>query len=150
MKPLTRRELFGLAGAAGMASLAGPRLFAQRPYYPRGAVWDARSPRDAGMDPAAIDEAVRYAGEHNSTGLMIVRGGRIVTEQYWSGWTQQTSQPIFSSSKSLTATLIGMAIEEGVIKGVNQMASDFIAAWKGTPKAAVTVRHMLTMTSGIR
>jgi CubicO group peptidase (beta-lactamase class C family) len=150
MTPLTRRELFVLAGAAGVAGLAGSRLLAQRPYYPRGADWETRAPRDAGMEPATLEDAVRYAGERNSTGLMIVRGGRIVTEKYWSGWTQQTSNPIFSSSKSLTATLVGMAIEEGTIKSVNQSASDFVASWKGTPKAAITIRHMLTMTSGIR
>ena len=93
---------------------------------------------------------MKYAAEHNSTGLVIVRGGRIVTEQYWQQWTAETVQPIFSASKSVTATLVGMAIEEGKMKGVEQSASAFVPAWKGTPKEAITIRHMLTMTSGIK
>ena len=79
-----------------------------------------------------------------------MRGGRIVTEQYWQSWTPETAQPIFSASKSVTATLVGMAMEEGKLKGIEQSASAFVPAWKGTPKEAITIRHMLTMTSGIK
>jgi len=82
--------------------------------------------------------------------MVILRGGRIVAEKYWNGWTRETAQPIFSSSKSVAAMLVGMAIEERKIKSVTQTASDFVAVWKGTPKEAITIRHMLTMTSGIR
>jgi CubicO group peptidase (beta-lactamase class C family) len=121
-----------------------------KPYYPHGKDWETRTPKDAAMDAAALDDAVKYAAEHNSTGLVIVRGGRLVTEQYWQKWTAETAQPIFSSSKSVTATLVGMAIEEGKMKGVEQSASAFVPQWKGTPKEAITLRHMLAMTSGIK
>ncbi|MBX3277632.1 MAG: serine hydrolase [Acidobacteria bacterium] len=143
-----RRIIVQLAGGF----IAGPSLFAvaQKTYYPRGRDWETRTPKDAGMDAAAIGEAVRYAAEHNSTGLVIVRGGRLVAEHYWREWTQETAQPIFSSSKSVTATLVGMAIEDGLVKSVDQSASAFVPAWKGSPKAAITLRHMLSMTSGIR
>jgi CubicO group peptidase (beta-lactamase class C family) len=102
------------------------------------------------MEARAVDEAVNYAGEHNSTGLVILRGGRIVAEQYWQDWTKETSQPIFSSSKSIAAILVGMAIEDGKIKGVDQSASSFVNAWKDGAKSAITLRHMLSMTSGIK
>lgn len=132
--------------------MASKPLFAlaPKPYYPRGKDWETRAPKDAGMDAAALDDAVKYAAEHNSTGLVIVRGGRLVTEQYWQNWTADTAQPIFSSSKSIAATLVGMAIEEGKLKGVEQSAAAFAPQWKGTPKEAITIRHMLSMTSGIR
>jgi CubicO group peptidase (beta-lactamase class C family) len=102
------------------------------------------------MDPAGLDEALAYAEQHNSTGVVILRGGRIVAERYWRGWTEETTQPIFSSSKSLTSVLIGMAIEDKALKSVSQQAADLIPSWRGTPKEAITLRHMLTMTSGIR
>lgn len=132
--------------------MAGRALFAfaPKPYYPRGKDWEILTPEEAGMDAAAIEDAVRYAAEHNSTGLTIVRGGRLVTEHYWQRWTPETAQPIFSSSKSVTATLVGMAIEEGRMKGVEQSASAFVPAWKDSPEAAITIRQMLSMTSGIR
>jgi CubicO group peptidase (beta-lactamase class C family) len=97
-----------------------------------------------------VEDALAFAADHHSTGLVILRQGRIVAEKYWNGWTADTAQPIYSSSKSLTSVLIGMAIEEGRITSVRQSASDFVPAWKGSPKAAITIRHMLTMTSGIR
>jgi CubicO group peptidase (beta-lactamase class C family) len=140
-----------MLGLTAVASLLRTRVFAQPgPYWPRATEWETRLPRDAGMDGAGIDEALAYAGNHNSTGLVILRGGRIIAEKYWNGWTRETAQPIFSSSKSIAAILVGMAIEEGRIKGLTQSASDFVTAWKGTPKAAITLAHMLTMTSGIR
>jgi CubicO group peptidase (beta-lactamase class C family) len=152
-QPLTRRAMLraSLTTMAGCA-LGGRRLFAvaPKPYFPRGKEWETRAPKDAGMDAAAIDDAIKYAAEHNSTGLVIVRGGRLVTEQYWQNWTPETAQPIFSASKSITATLVGMAIEEGKMKGVEQSASAFVPQWKGTPKEAITIRHILTMTSGIK
>lgn len=146
---MSRRVMIrSLAGGV----IAGRTILAAqpKPYYPRGKDWETRSPKDAAMDAAALDDAAKYAAEHNSTGLVVVRGGRIVTEHYWQQWTQETAQPIFSSSKSVTATLVGMAIEEGKLKGVEQSASDFVPTWKGSPKEAITIRHMLTMTSGIK
>lgn len=146
---MSRRQMIQLLPGsfiAGHTLLAAP----PNPYYPRGKVWETRTPKDAAMDAAAIDDAVKYAAEHNSTGLVIVRGGRIVTEKYWQQWTAETAQPIFSSSKSVTTTLVGMAIEEGKMKGVEQSAAVFVPAWKGTPKEAITIRHMLSMTSGIK
>jgi CubicO group peptidase (beta-lactamase class C family) len=149
MALLTRRDL--IAGTvAGAAAVAARRLYAQsQPYWP-AATWETRSPQNAGLRAEGIEEALAYAGAHNSTGMVILRGGRIVAERYWNGWTEATTQPIFSSSKSLTAVLVGIAIERGLIKGVSHRASDFVPSWKGTPKDAIAIRHMLSMTSGLK
>jgi CubicO group peptidase (beta-lactamase class C family) len=149
----SRRALL-LAMAAGLPALTGiagyTLVVPPKVYWPRVNQWETRSPKDSGMNTAAIEDALTYAAERNSTGLVILRGGRIVTERYWKDWTLETTQPIFSSSKSLTATLIGMAIEEGKLKGVNQSMADFIPSWKSTPKATITLRHVMTMTSGVK
>ena len=97
-----------------------------------------------------FDDAIRYAEEHNSTGLIVVHKGRLVAENYWQGWKRDSSGPIFSASKSVTSTLIGMAIENGKIQGVDQSMADFVPSWKGTPKQAITIRHALSMTTGIK
>lgn len=149
--PLTRRDVLRSAGALlPLLSTWVPSQRGDRAYYPGAGDWLTVTAKDAGMAQDAVEEAAEFASRHNSTGLMIIRGGRIVDERYWQGWTASTSQPIFSSSKSITAILIGMAIEEGILKGVEQSASDFVSAWKGTPKEAITIRHMLTMTSGVK
>ncbi len=148
---LTRREVLRSAGAlVPVFSKWGSPVGGQQPYYPGPGDWRTLSPKDAGMDPNGIEDAAQYAARHNSTGLVILRGGRIVSERYWQDWTAETTQPIFSSSKSIAATLIGMAIEERILKGVGQSASAFVSAWKDSPKEAITIRHMLSMTSGMK
>lgn len=148
---ITRRRMLQLLGVGSVSGVAQRTLaLPQSAYWPRGNDWQTRAPRDVGMDAVAIDDAINYAGEHNSTGVVILRGGRIVAERYWKDWTAETSQPIFSSSKSVTSTLVGMAIEEGKMRGVEQSASAFVESWRSGPKSAITLRHMLTMTSGVK
>lgn len=147
---LSRREMLRTSAAAAAFATRNLSALLAGDYWPRGSEWETLTPADAAMDPAGVEGALTYAADHNSTGMVILRHGRIVAERYWKGWTKETAQPIFSSSKSITSTLVGMAIEEGKIKSAQQSASDFVPAWKGTPKAAITIRHILTMTSGIR
>lgn len=141
--------------ALASSLVAGPRWTdtpsrSRHLSYPGSVEWETRSLIEAGIDPQVLEAAVRYAATHHSTGLLILRGERLVTEQYWQQWTPEVSRPIFSASKSLIAILVGMAIEEGLLKGVEQSASAFVPSWKGTSKEAITIRHLLTMTSGLK
>jgi CubicO group peptidase (beta-lactamase class C family) len=137
-----RSLILGLA-AAGALAQATPALAADGD-------WPKVAPQAAGMDPAGVQAALDYAGSHNSTGVVIVRGGKLVAEQYWQGWDQAKADNIYSASKSVTSTLVALAIQDGFIKSVDQSAADFVPGWKGTPKAAITIRHLLTMTSGLK
>ena len=55
-----------------------------------------------------------------------------------------------SSVKSWSGLLTGMLIADGKIKGIDQPASDFLPGWSEGEKAKVTLRHLLTMTSGLK
>ena len=111
----TRRKMLRTSAGAAVASFATRQLSAllAGDYWPRGSEWETLTPSDAAMDPAGDEGAFAYAADHNSTGLVVLRRGRIVAERYGKGWTPETAQPIFSSSKSITSTLVGMAMEEG-------------------------------------
>ena len=56
---------------------------------------------------------------------------------------------IASAGKSMVSVLIGIDIDRGAIQGVDQSASGFIPTWRSTRKAAITFRHLLSMTSGL-
>jgi CubicO group peptidase (beta-lactamase class C family) len=94
-------------------------------------------------------KAVAYAMANNSKALIIWRDGRIETEAYGLGADATTLINARSMAKPLGAIAIGRAIALGAIKDLDQPAADFIAPWRGTPKAAITVRQLLNMTSGL-
>lgn len=111
--------------------------------------WPAVSPAEAGMDAAAIDAALELAGESGAGAVVVLRDGQLVAERYWGPWTAETAAPIASISKSFTSILVGLALQEGHLASLDVPASEHLVEWDGTPKEAITVEHLLAMTSGI-
>lgn len=118
-------------------------------YWPQGKEWASVTPEAAGMDAAKLDAAVKFAMEHSSKGLLVLRGGKIVAESYADDWNKDTASGIASATKSMVSTLVGMALDEGKFKSVDEPLADFAPQLKGTDKEALTLRHLLTMTSGL-
>ena len=118
-------------------------------YWPQGKEWATVTPEEAGMDAAKLDAAVKFAMGHSSKGLLVLRGGKIVAEAYAGGWNKDTAGGIASATKSMVSILVGMALDEGKFKSVDQPLADFAPQLKGTDKEALTLRHLLTMTSGL-
>jgi len=86
-------------------------------------------------------------------GVLVVRNGYTVVEVYYSPYGPNTGHSTASVGKSFTGALVGIAIREGYIEGVDQKVADFFpnhSAWQNDPlKQAVTIEHLLTMTSGL-
>ena len=109
---------------------------------------DARRPIPKGKSPfeetaMGID---RFGGRTSS--LLIVKNGRIAFERYWGGHDIHTAQRTFSVAKSMAATLIGHAVQQGSID-VTKPA--MIAEWQspGDPRAAITTEQLMRMASGL-
>lgn len=115
----------------------GPRLQPLRP---------ATRPRIAA---AALEEAARYAEVNRSSALLVWRDGRLEDAHYFGTTTRATPLVSKSLAKPLTAIAVGRAILLGKIKGLDQPIADFIPELAGTPKAAIRVRHLLDMRSGL-
>ena len=83
-----------------------------------------------------------------SSSLLIVKKGRISVERYWLGHERHTAQRTFSVAKSIAATLIGHATNQGQID-VKKPAR--IAEWQtpGDPRAAITIEQLMRMASGL-
>jgi len=82
------------------------------------------------------------------TCLVAMRDGKIIGEWYWGGRTTSTKTIGYSTSKPLTAAVVGVAEKMGLLR-LDQSVADFIPEWRGTPKAAITIRHLMTHTSGL-
>lgn len=103
---------------------------------------DAVTPDDGRFDSLA--SAAEQAGANC---LAVEQAGEPVGEWYWQGFAAGSLQEGFSTTKSVAATLVGIAADRGALR-LDQPASDFITEWKGTASEAVTIRQLLSNTSG--
>jgi len=107
---------------------------------------DGRS-REVGLDPTKLDEIAKQAEQGKSKCLVVVRDGKLAGEWYFRGTGPDTSQDVFSVTKSISSTLVGIAQDDGDLR-IGDRASKWISEWKGTPSKAVTVRDLLSNDSG--
>jgi CubicO group peptidase (beta-lactamase class C family) len=83
-----------------------------------------------------------------SLAFLVIKNGEVLSEKYWDGYSDSSLSGSFSVAKSITSLLIGCAIKDGNIKSVDQPVGDFIPSFAMGEKAKMTIRHLLTMTSG--
>jgi len=114
--------------------------------------WAVGAPEDHGMDPVAL-EALReyaFAEERNTQGVVVVRHGVIVAEWYAPSRDAASYAASWSVGKSVASALIGIAIDEGLIDGVDVPLTDYYPRWAGTEREAITLRHVLQQSTGLQ
>jgi len=88
--------------------------------------------------------------ELNIAGMIVVQDGKIRLERYARGYGAEGRYTSFSVAKSFTSTLVGAAIRDGYIKSIDDPVTKYIPDLAGGGYDGVTVRQLLTMTSGVR
>ncbi len=83
------------------------------------------------------------------SGLLVIRSGEILFEKYLLGNDEHTRWMSMSVVKSMTATLIGAAIQDGYISSIDDPIVNYLPRFKDTAYDGVTVKHLLQMTSGV-
>jgi CubicO group peptidase (beta-lactamase class C family) len=81
--------------------------------------------------------------------FLVVKNDSILFEKYWEGYSQNSSSNSFSMAKTFVSVLVGVAIDEGRIQSVDQKVGDFLDEFKTGENAKLTIKHLLTMSSGI-
>jgi len=112
-----------------------------------GPGWQSVTPASVSLSAARLRQIAAQAGQGGSNCLMVLRYGKIAGEWYFRGTGRDTTQDVFSVTKSITSVLVGIAQDEGYLK-IGDSASRWIPQWKGMPAAAVTVRDLLSNDSG--
>jgi CubicO group peptidase (beta-lactamase class C family) len=102
------------------------------------------TPLDVGIDVDA------YMKHQRTAGLVIIQDGKIRLEKYGLDFGAGGRWTSFSVAKSFTSTLVGAAIKDGYIKSIDDKVSDYIPDLKGSVYDDVTIRQLLTMTSGAK
>ena len=91
-----------------------------------------------------------YMKDQRTAGLLIIQDGKIRLEKYGLDFSGDKRWTSFSVAKSVTSTLVGTAIKDGYIKSIDDKVSDYIPDIKGSAYDDVTIRQLLTMTSGVK
>jgi CubicO group peptidase (beta-lactamase class C family) len=88
----------------------------------------------------------------SSTSFLVVYDDRVVYEGYFGGTGRDTLHTTWSVAKSFLSTLVGIAIEEGLIGGVDDPVTEYVPelARRDPRFERITIRHLLTMSSGMR
>ncbi len=117
-----------------------------------GLEWETRDAASQGICPDALEAALDYAfAAGNDTGaVVIVKNGHIVAERYVDDRGMEDFATSWSVGKSFTSALVGTAIDDGLIEGLDQPAADFLPAWREGDKAAITLRHLMTLRTALR
>lgn len=95
------------------------------------------------------EEASRLMTELKTTAFLIVKDNRIIYEKYYKGYEKDSISNSFSAAKSIVSLLVGIALDEGSIRSINAPAGDYLPEFSQGPAAQVTIRDVLTMSSGI-
>ncbi len=132
-----------MLGAAVLALAAPASAATPSP----GAEWETVAPAAVGLDAAKLEQIAARAGRGKSNCLVVVRDGKLAGEWYFRGTGPNTTQNVFSATKSVASTLVGIARDDGDLP-IGASASRWIPQWRGTKSAAVTVRDLLSMDSG--
>ncbi|MEI6309845.1 MAG: serine hydrolase [bacterium] len=136
-----------------------------------GGGWEVASLAEAGIDPCPIEKMLQsiYKGREsgdtptlpngspkyqNIHGILIVKDGRLVFEEYFYNFTRKTNHDLASVSKSFTSLLVGLAIEQGYLTSVQEKIlphfPDYLPVLEqDARKESIAIEHLLTMQSGM-
>ena len=99
------------------------------------------------LDRAVLERLATDARAEDSTCFAVAQRGELVGEWYWAGGAAEVDQEVFSVTKSVTSTLVGLAQADGDLS-VEDPAATHVPTWAGTASAEVTVRDLLANVSG--
>jgi CubicO group peptidase (beta-lactamase class C family) len=102
------------------------------------------TPLEVGVDVDA------YMQHQRTAGLVIIQDGKIRLEKYGLDFNGDGKWTSFSVAKSFSSTLVGAAIKDGYIKSIDDKVSVYIPDLKGSAYDDVSIKQLLTMTSGVK
>jgi len=91
-----------------------------------------------------------YMAAYNVSGVLVLKDGKVLLEKYGLGRRPEDRWTSFSVAKSVTSTLVGAAIQDGKIKGLEDVVTNYLPELKGSAYEGVTVRQLLMMSSGVK
>lgn len=126
----------------------------EEPLYfpPISGTWESISISEAGFNASKTQELIDYLNLKHTKGFIMLKNGKIVMENYFNGHDANAIWYWASAGKTLTATVTGIAEQEGLLDTNNKVSTYLGTAWTSAPltkENLITCKHLLTMTSGL-
>jgi CubicO group peptidase (beta-lactamase class C family) len=127
----------------------------ERDYWPTKG-WRISTPNTEGMDEAQLLKAIPYIIQNNLDirSLLVVKNGYLVFENYYAQGMPDKYTTVHSVTKSITSALIGIAHHQGILpdldQGLGELLPRYFKDGVYPQKADITLRHLLTMSSGVQ
>lgn len=127
---------------------------AKKEYWPTQG-WRTSTPEEQGIDSVKLAEAVEYVVKNNVNihSFLVIRNGYLVADVCFFPYAPDTKHDVASVTKSLTSTLIGIAVEKGLIKSLDLPVLDFFPEKAvnnlDDAKKSISLNDLLTMRSGL-
>lgn len=124
-------------------------------YFPPlapAATWTSVTPQSLGWCQPQLDSLLNFLGRKRTKSFIVLHNGRLVVERYYGTYTQDSVWYWASAGKSLTATLVGIAQQEGLLSLSDSTSRTLGRGWTSAPAAKeklITVRYQLSMSTGL-
>jgi CubicO group peptidase (beta-lactamase class C family) len=113
--------------------------------------WRRSAPEEQGVDSAVLSDMLQSIrqGGHDIHSVMLIRNGYLVADAYDAPGGKNAQQEVYSCTKSVTSALLGIAMEERRIKGLNSTLGEILGGQiSDADRAGITVRELVTMSAG--
>lgn len=124
----------------------------QQLYYPGTSGWETVTPASLGWNESGLNEVYSFLQQKNTKAFIILKNGKIAAEKYFGTFTADSNWYWASAGKTMTAFLVGIAQEQGILN-INNKTSQYLGTgWTSLPLSKenlITVKHQLSMTTGL-
>ena len=107
--------------------------------------WEYDSAYNSAVIPA---DFMTIIDSNNTHAFLVIQNGKLLFEKYWDGYDSTRLSGSFSAAKSIVSLLIGIALDEGKIKSLDEPVANYVDHFKTNGLEKVTIKHLLTMSSG--
>ena len=144
MKVFLNKNIFSLLFSALLFSLS-----VSATYFPDNQSWIKSSPEEEGVSTEKVNKLLDLSFSDDATqAVVVVKNGKIISEKYADGYDIDSHGTSWSMAKSYYAALVGISIDRGEIKSLDERVSNYLEYFNDE-RSDITIRDLLDMSSGL-
>lgn len=135
--------------AGGKRNVQTDHLYAQQLVKGCGVRPLVAATADTSISPDAFARMQAFSDKHRGLGLIVLHDGQVIYERYAAGVTGTLPTQTFSMNKSVTGLMTGVVLADGALASIDAPLGKTIPEWSTDQRQAITLRNLLTMSSGL-